>query len=129
MRENDELILELKELMQDLHMRPRELCQQIGVSEQVVYRWLKGSSGTAAKSRKKIMQVIALFRTGAFAEELGGIELEDLSLNKIIYDKLGPLLSATEKAWLLEDGNYLVYHKRLRELNAQNRARKAGHES
>ena len=129
MNKNDDLIQELKALLRDLHISPRELSQHIGMSEQIIYRWLSGVTPPAKKTRRKILHVIALFRTGNFAEELESIELEDLILNKLIYDKLKPSLSAEQKGWLLEDGDYLTYHVRLRELNAQDRERKAGHES
>jgi len=38
-------------------------------------------------------------------------------------------LGAKQKGWLLEGGDYLTYHMRLRELKAQARQRRAGHES
>ncbi len=38
-------------------------------------------------------------------------------------------LEAEQKGWLLEDGDSLTYHMRLRELKAQARQRRAGHES
>jgi predicted transcriptional regulator len=129
MNKNDDLIQELKELLRDLHMSPREFGRHIGISEQSIYKWLSGAIPPASKNRLKILHTIALFRTGNFAEELKSIEIEDLILNKLIYDKLKPSLSAEQKGWLLEDGDYLTYHARLRELNAQDRERKAGHES
>jgi len=124
----DELIEELKAVIDELSISPKTVSQYAGVSEMSVYNWLNGGIRPTGKSRQALLMTIGLLRTGDIVE-IPDIELEDIILDKIIYDKLRPALTAKQKARLLEEGDYLTYHSRLRELNAAERERKAGDET
>jgi len=127
-KKTDELVEELKSALKDHGIRPIDLSKQIGMTEAMVYRWIRGASKPTGETRDKLLQVIMLLRTGEFIEN-SDIEIksgfkgtmEDIVLNKAIFEKLKPSLTPEQKAWLLQDGDYLTYHKRLRELNEKHR--------
>ena len=115
-KDTDELVRELKEVLKDYRIKPIDLAKQIGMTEAIVYRWVK------------VLQVITLLRTGDFIENLdievkSGFEgtLESIILDKVIFEKIKPSLTPEQKAWLLETGDYLIYHTRLQELNDKHR--------
>lgn len=131
-KKTDELVEELKEALEDHKIKPIELARQVGKSVQIVYRWLNGTARPRAKRRDDILQLIVLLRTGEFIEN-SDIEvksgftgsLEEAILNEAIFAKLKPSLTSEQKVWLLETGNYFVYHKRLKELNERHRKEKS----
>jgi len=127
-KDTDELVRELKEVLKDYRIKPIDLAKQIGMTEAIVYRWVKGTSRPTGKTRDKLLQVITLLRTGDFIENLdievkSGFEgtLESIILDKVIFEKIKPSLTPEQKAWLLETGDYLIYHTRLQELNDKHR--------
>ena len=107
-----DLITDLKNTINEKGLSPGDASKFIGCSSVQAYRWVRGESIPTLIYRKAIAKALKKIK------KMPSVNLFDLAKSdRDIYRKLKSKITFKEKEWLFEHPeNYLIYQKRLKEL-------------